>query len=67
MIWKNKISKKEYREIIDEILGCEKAIKQHFNVYAANSISRLVMARVKLETSEIDESFVDETTKEESV
>lgn len=48
MMNKTEISKKEYQEIIDEILLCQKAIEKQLGVYVSNSIARLIEARIKL-------------------
>ena len=54
MIEKNRISKKEYKEIIDEILLCQKALEKRFDVYISNTITRLIEARIKLALSTVD-------------
>jgi hypothetical protein len=63
---KQKISKKEYKEVIDEVLRCQKVLEKDLGKYTTNAITRLVMARIKLEHSTIqEETIVSEKTKEE--
>lgn len=48
--------KKQHQEIIAEIKHCEKAIEERFDVYVANAISRLIEARIKLNSSLVEEA-----------
>jgi len=50
---KNEISAEEYKRIIDEIVLCHDALSKRFDEYVANSISRLIDARIKLALSTI--------------
>lgn len=59
MIEKNKISKKEYKAIIDEILLCQNILTKTFDIYTSNTIARLIEARIKLAQSTIDYSSID--------
>ena len=54
MIQKNQISKKRYGELIDEILLCQKALEKRFDVYVANTVSRLIEARIELALSTVE-------------
>jgi hypothetical protein len=42
------VSKEEYEQIIDEILHCRYNLAKTFDIYTANTIDRLIMARVKI-------------------
>jgi len=50
---KQEISKKEYKEIIDEILTCKKSLEGYLGEYGLNAVDRLIIARIKLENSTI--------------
>ena len=45
---KKEITRKEYQEIIDEIIGCSNSLKTQLGEYPTNSINRLIEARIKL-------------------
>ncbi len=59
MIEKRKVSKDEYRQVIDEILGCQNVLTKTFDQHTANVIDRLIIARIQLNQSEIDRSLSD--------
>jgi hypothetical protein len=42
---KKKVSKEEYRQVIDEILGYRKALTKTFDEYTVNAIDRLIIAK----------------------
>lgn len=51
---KKKISKREYAELIDEILQCQAALEKRFDKYTVNAVVRLIDARIKLASSTVD-------------
>jgi len=47
------ISKKDYQEIIDEIISCTHSLEKQIGEYPTNAIIRLIDAQIKLANSTI--------------
>lgn len=51
---KVKVSKEKYKELIDEIVHCNKALEKRFDKYVANTINQLIQARIEFSNSELE-------------
>jgi len=58
---KEKLSKKEYNALIDEIICCNNALEKHFDSYIANTINRLIQARIDFSNSELQKKELKTT------
>lgn len=63
---KIKVTKEQYKQVVDEILGCREAITKAFDPYTCNAIDRLIIARIKIEQIEVNRktSFVPKESTE---
>ncbi len=55
---KQKLSRKEYGTLIDEVLHCQIALAKYHDSYFVNALARLIDARIKLACSTVEKTAI---------